>query len=351
MRKSIFVVLFTLGIVTLAGVSCKKSSTTVTENKISGTVSVTGGPSAAGGAVVILSTMPNAAQVVSRAVADSAGKYNFSGLTDGTYYISCKYNTENTNLKSSGITFTTATSLTVAVSGADVTQDIALVANAASGTDVVEYATSGKWALDETHSRVGFEFPYDSVNANFTGHFTNFGINVFKFDQGTPSNSQIDVWVDITSTETGAPTVIDTVAKKAVGGRDGLNGCISHTFGVTPAPADTFFKAIYRPSSILDAGLLILSAKASFVSTSVAAYGDGYVAKGNLTFHAFTKPVSLYFHYIKGYSATVKGVLTDYSSFSGFFELNAKSDFNIVSGHVKGNPVHVITNIQFNKAH
>jgi hypothetical protein len=165
----------------------------------------------------------------------------------------------------------------------------------------------------------------------------------------------MDVWVDITSTETGAPTSIDTVHKTAVGGRDGLNGCISssHTFGVVPAAADTFFilnkVAYYRPSSILSGGSLIPSAKASFVSTSVAAYGDGYIANGNLTFHALTKAVSLYFHYIKGYAVTTNGKTTNYSSFSGFFDMKAKVDFGIISSHIKGNPVHVITNLQFTK--
>jgi polyisoprenoid-binding protein YceI/ribosomal protein S11 len=349
MKKSISILLVTMSVVALIVVNCKKSSsdTVVTAFKISGTVT---GPTATGGAIVTLSTQPNAAQIVTRVVADNDGKYSITGLSAGTYYLSAKYNTDNTNLKSSGITFTTAGDLTVVVGAADVTQDVALVSNGSSGTDIIEYAASGKWNLDETHSRVGFEFPFDSVNATFTGHFANFGINSFYFDQATPANSHMDVWVDITSTETGAPTIIDTVNKKTlVGGRDGLNGCISHTFGVIYALADTFYKNIYRPTAVLSGGSLVTSAKASFVSTSVAPYGDGYVANGNLTFHALTKTVSLYFHYIKGYSATANGKTTTYSSFSGFFDMKAKPDFGIVSGHVKNNPVHVITNLQFNK--
>ena len=350
MKKSIIIMLVAISVVSLIVVNCSKKSSDsgVKVFKISGTVTETG-PATSGGAIVVLSTQPNAAQVVARVVADNDGKYSFPGLSDGTYYLSGKYNTDNTNLKSSGTTFTTAGDVTVTVSGTDVTQDVALVSNVSSGTDIIEYAVSGKWNLDATHCRIGFAFPFDSVNADFNGHFTNFGINTFLFDQATPSNSHIDVWVDITSTETGAPTTIDTVNKKAVGGRDGLNGCISHTFGVVYALADTFFKGYYRPTSVLSGGSLVLSAKASFVSTSVSAYGDGYVANGNLTFHALTKTVSLYFHYIKGYSATANGKTTNYSSFSGFFDMKAKSDFGVSSTHVKGNPVHVITNLQFNK--
>jgi polyisoprenoid-binding protein YceI len=289
-------------------------------------------------------------------VADSTGSYSASGLADGTYYISSKYNTANTNyLKSGSVNFKTATDIQVTVSGADITKDIALVSDASSGTDVVEFssvspAPAGKYSLDATHSFIGFEFPYDSLNANFGGHFAKFGLNTFKFDQTNPANSTIDAWVDITSTETGSPTSIDTVMKKAVGGRDGLNGCISHTFGVQYAPADTFFKGYYRPTAVVGT-----TGKATFVSTSVAAYGDGYVAKGNLNFHGLTKEVSLYFHYIKGYSATKKDsktgldVTTQYSSFSGFFKMNALLDFSIVSSHVKGNPVNVTTNLEFTK--
>src|ERR1035437_16363 len=227
MKKSIVMLLATISVVALIVMNCsKKSSDSGTKvSKISGTVT---GQVTPAGAIVVLSTQPNATKIISRVVADSTGKYSFSGLSDGTYYLSGKYNTDNTNLKSSGITFTTSGDVTVAVSGADVTQDIALVSNGSTGTDIIEYAASGKWTFDEIHSRVGFEFPYDSLNANFSGIFTNFGINTFYFDQATPANSHINVWLDITSTETGAPTVIDTINKKVVShGRDGINGCIS----------------------------------------------------------------------------------------------------------------------------
>ena len=350
MKKSIVTLLATISVIVLIVMNCSKKSSDNNSgtkvSKISGTVT---GQVTPAGAIVALSTQPNATKVIDRVVADSTGKYSFSGLSDGTYYLSGKYNTDNANLKSSGITFTTDGDVTVAVSGADVTQDIALVSNGSTGTDIIEYAATGKWNLDETHSRVGFEFPFDSVNATFNGHFTNFGINSFLFNQATPSSSHMDIWVDITSAETGAPTSIDTVHKTAVGGRDGLNGCISHTFGVVYALADTFFKGYYRPTSVIVSGNLVTSAKASFVSTSVSAYGDGYVANGNLTFHGITKAVSLYFHYIKGYAVTANGKTTNYSSFSGFFDMKAKVDFGVISTHVKGNPVHVITNLQFNK--
>jgi polyisoprenoid-binding protein YceI len=336
--------------------NCSKDNASTSVANITGAVTFDA-QKAANGAIIAISSEPNAAKVLAKVVADVDGKYSIVGIKDGTYYLSAKYNTNNQNNTKSAydIVFTTASEVTVTVSGADLVQDLALVSNASSGTDVVEFssvspAPAGKYLLDATHSFIGFEFPYDSLNASFGGHFAKFGLNTFKFDQANPANSTIDAWVDITSTETGSATKVDTINKKAVGGRDGLNGCISHTFGVQYAPADTFFKGYYRPTAVVGT-----TGKATFVSTSVAAYGDGYVAVGALNFHGFSKDVSLYFHYIKGYTATKKDsktgldVTTQYSSFSGFFKMNALFDFKIVSGHVKGNPVNVTTNLEFAK--
>jgi polyisoprenoid-binding protein YceI len=365
MKKSLIILFVTAVSVVFALNNCTKDNTTKVSS-ISGTVKYNG-TSMASGAIVIVSSSPNATKVVSRVVADSAGNYSVAGLSDGKYYISAKYNTENTNLKSAGadVNFTTKGDTAISVSGSTAKLDLALTTNIATGQDVIEYAASGKWTLDQTHSRVGFSFAYDSLNAPFYGTFTWYGLNTFKFDQANPSNSSINAWIDVTSTETGAPTILDTINNKVVlGGRDGLNGCISHSFKVAPIAADTFFSvtnattkaktSYFKAMSILENtttnGSLIASARATFVSTGVSVYGDGYLAVGNMTFIGVTKPVNLYFHYIKGYSKTTSGVTTLFSSFSGYFDFNPSKDYGMPrSSHVGFNAVDVNVSLQFKK--
>ena len=372
MKKTIFLFGIAAFLSAITLYNCKKDATTTTTKsaKITGTVTYESSLKA-GGAIVTISSSPNAAAVITKVVTDADGKYTVPGLADGTYYLSAKYNTANTNLKSAtDIFFTTGSEINVAVSGSDLVKDIALVSSTASGTDVIEYTASkevGKWSLDQTHSRIGFTFPYDSVNSVFFGTFTWYGLNSFKFDQTNLANSSIDAWVDITSTETGAPTLLDTVNRKLVlGGRDGLNGCISHTFLVLPTATDTFFTVsktdtskkppvttvtkYYRPSAVINSasttsGKLIPSAKATFVSTSITAYGDGYVAAGKMTFiKGVDVPVNLYFHYIKGFASKV--------SFNGYFKMNPSQDFGMPkSGHVGvmagKDPVDINISLQF----
>ncbi len=326
--------------------NCSKDTGTKVAN-VMGTVTLPDNTAAAG-AVVTISSLPNAAKVLTRVVADSSGKFTIIGVQDGTYYLSAKYNTQNTNnLKdaSLGYNFTSANEAQIKPSGSDLTQDIALVSVGQSGTTVVD----NTWTCDTIHSEVEFAFPYDSANAVFTGKFTGFHMKAFTFDGANPANTVIDAVVDITTSESGAPTVIDTVKKKIVGGRDGLNGCIAqHTFQVKCTPADTFFKGVYRPTSVISpTGIAEFSSPAG----TVAAYGDGYVAHGNLTFHGFTKSIDLYFHYIPGFvkPATSTAAATTYVSFTGFFDMKALADFNIVTASVGGNAVHLTTNLQFNK--
>lgn len=356
MKRSFVLILSSLILLTTTLYNCSKSEDGTKVYNISGTITLSDAIKA-GGAIVSISSEPNAAKVLTRVVADADGKYTIVGIQDGKYYLSAKYNSANqNNMKSAGgINFKTSADVDLEVSGADATKDIALVADASTGTDVVEIG-DGKYEFDQTHSYIGFEFPYDSLNADFAGHFAEFGLNTFKFDQANPANSSIDAWVDITSTETGSPSLIDPVTNKASRGRDGINGCISKTFGVKFKAADALTaedsipqapgatSKFYTASAILEP-----TGKATFVSTSISAYGDGYLAVGNLTFKGATKEVKLYFHYIKGFSSTKNNVTTQYSSFHGFFMMNALKDFAVSSSHVKGAPVKVITNIQVTK--
>jgi len=344
MKKSIFIFVASVTFIAFVMYNCSKDNGTKVAN-VTGVVTLPDN-SVAPGAVVTISSKPNAAKVLTRVVADSSGKFTIIGVQNGAYYLSAKYNTLNTNnmkAANDGITFTTSTEAQISANGTDLTQNLALVSIGQSGTNVVD----NTWTCDTIHSLVEFAFPYDSANATFTGKFMAFHLKAFTFDGVNPANTQIDAVVDITSTESGAPTTIDTVNKKIVGGRDGLNGCISqHTFGVKCTPSDTFFKGVYRPNSVISP-----TGTAEFISTSVTTYGDGYVAHGNLTFHKLTKNIDLYFHYLPGFEkpATSSSVAINYVSFAGFFDMKALADFNIVSSSFGGSAVHLTTNLQFKK--
>jgi len=340
---------------------------------IKGVVTIEDG-SLATGAVVYLSTTPNAADVVATAIADSVGGYEFY-VGKGTYYLSANYSTDNTNLKSFevGFMFMTAADVTAEVKKDVVTADLELVGTEASGTDVIELLASPgdlDWEFDAVHSLVEFTFAYDSANAFFSGHFGQFigvddaaydGVSLpeFKFDEANPANTSFEAWVYLPSVETGSPTLPHGH------GRDDINGCIANTFGVRAAngttidPTDTLYTIKNTDGSISSyfynetASVDFEAGYAKLVSKSVVAYGNGYMATCDLTFHGFTKEVKLYFHYIAGFEApkTSSGVTSiyRYSSFNGFFVMQAKSDFNIVSGHVKSVPVTIDIAIQFIK--
>lgn len=342
MKKLTFIATVLVTVLFLGG--CAKEASKI--GKLSGTVTYPDGK-AAESAVITVSTEANASKVLTTVVADATGAYTIP-LENGKYYISAKY-VFNSKLKSTAedYTFVSDKEAIVTVSG-ETKNDIKLITKAASGTDIIEISSTG-YKFDQTHSHVAFKFAYDTANAEFGGQFALFGFNSLKFDEANPANSVIDAWIDVTTIETGSPTLVDTVNKKKVGGRDGINGCIAKqggTFGVKYNSKDTFFKDTYRPTAIISP-----THKATFVSTSVAAFGDGYLAKGNLTFNGETKPSELYFHYIKGFQGKdSKGILTQYSSLAGNLVMKAKADFNIKSGHVGNTPVYITTNVQVTKA-
>jgi len=376
MKKSLMTFISAISLIALIMYNCTKSSdsTTVSTTTVSGTVTYNT-TSNATGAIVVLSNDKMAASVITRVIADSTGKFVIAGLTAGTYYLSAKYITGNTNLKDAGtgagMTFVTDSAIMVTANGTKIMQNINM-SNITGGTAQIVWSTLSKqWALDQVHSRIGFSFPYDSVQANFYGFFSNWGFNSFSFNQANLAASSFNAWVDITSGNTGAPTtVIDNnqpATDTMIGGRDGIDGCMAKSeFQVKPTFADTFphtfvnklghdttVKYIYNPAaSILltpattvDGGL-IPSAKATFVCAAggITAYGDGYVAAGQFTFHGVTKTVNLYFHYIQSPSK-----LTEVS-FSGYFDFNPSVNYAMPrSSHVADNPVDVNVNLVFDQ--
>lgn len=338
---------------------CKKDETNY--GKLSGTVTLEG--TAADGAIVTLSTEANAANVVARVVADASGVYSIMGVEAGSYFLNATWEPSNNNnlMKSTHTVILTGVETEVSVDG-DKTVDIAM-AGAVSGGDVLFDAS--EWIWDNTHSTFEFEFPYDAFNAVFTGHFATAGFDELYFDEANPENTSIKAWIDITSVETGSASL------PCGHGRDGITGCIGGTFGVEFDPADTV--DVYcadgatvtnwpneelveydlwgdgsETSYMKQHAIVGNTGVATFESTSVIAYGTGYLAKGVVNFAGSSATVDLYFNFIEGYEK--ESNTTQYSSFYGWFKMAAAADFGIISGHVGDSDVTVKVSAQFNKA-
>lgn len=357
----------TLGIIAvLTGLAiiltqCKKDETKY--GTLSGTVSLDG--TAADGAIVVLSTEANAANVVAKVVADESGAYSIMGVEAGTYYLNATWEPSNNNnlLKGTNTVILTGVEAEVKVDG-DLVQDIAL-AGAVSGGDMV-FDLAG-WSWDNTHSTFEFEFPYDAFNAVFTGIFGRAGFDELQFDEANPENTVIKAWVDVTSVETGS------ASPPCAHGRDGITGCIGGTYGVEFNPADTVDASCIDGTVVTNwpneelvehdlwgdgsattymrqSAIVGNSGVATFESTSVTAYGTGYLAKGTVNFAGASAPVDLYFNYIEGYEGEDRsGNAVKYVSFFGWFDMAAAADFGIVSGHVGDADVKVKVSAQFNR--
>jgi polyisoprenoid-binding protein YceI len=340
---------------------CKKDETTTTYSKLSGTISLSADVPA-DGAIVSLSTTPNAANVVAKTVSDETGAYSFMGLENGTYYLNATFEpSNNNNLKAAGSVILTGKEVELALAG-DLIKDITMEGMVSGGTTNFSLAD---WVLDITHSTIGFEFPYDAENAVFSGHFSRAGFDALEFDETNPSATTIKAWVDVTSVETGAPSL------PGGHGRDGIEGCIQGTFGLDLDPADTI--DVYSASGNLitswpndtlvaytgdlwgdgsttsyesQSAIVGATGVATFEATEVLPYGTGYVAKGDFSFAGTTTEVSLYFSFIEGYSSATK----EYVSFYGWFDFAAAADYGISSTHVGDSQVKVVVSAQFNKA-
>lgn len=261
------------------------------------------------------------------AIADGSGNYSFGNLLPGSYFIFASYNSNNTNVPNGrydDMLFYTGTGYTVEVINTDVTQAIALETVAETGTvsfntNLYDGTTNPyETRFDGTHSNIVFGFPFDAGNAEFIGQFTGFDVDV-KFNQANLSSSAITATIDLTTVDTGQP------------GRD--TGCIQESFAVVD-----------------DLGVPTGNDEATFTSTSIEKYGNGYLAKGNMTFHGNTDNVNLFFTYEPGFEATNSSdVTTEYSSFKGTFEFAALDAFGIESSHVLDATVTVYVSIQLRR--
>ncbi len=329
---------------------------------LSGSVGLEDG-TVADGAIVTLSTEANAANILARVVVDENGMYSIIGIQSGTYYINAKWEPSNNNnlLKSANTVILSGVESELTVEG-DQTSDIVLAGLVSDGNGMVDLDDG--WVWDNTHSMIGFEFPYDAVNAVFSGHFSSVGFDEMNFDETAPQNTVIRAWVDITSVETGSPS------PPCGHGRDGITGCITNSFKVQKDPADTVDNycsdgSVYTswPNEELEeydlwgegavttymkqSAIVGSTGVATFVSTEVTPYGTGYLAKGDFTFAGVTKNVDMYFSYLEGY--TNDDNTRTYASFYGWFKYAALDDFDISSGHVGDAEITVKLSAQFNK--
>jgi polyisoprenoid-binding protein YceI len=181
------------------------------------------------------------------------------------------------------------------------------------GTATVK--TSEGWVFNKTHSSVLWETDYLGVSALLTGRFNSFDAKA-EFTEDHPETSTLSGWVVLSSVNTGEP------------GRDG--GCLLVTFGTT------------------------VDDTAKFVTTSIAFDNQGgYIAHADLDFHGVKKDITMQLTYTKATrfdeNSGIGGAPFTIAGLSGQFEINAKTDFGIVSTSI-ADRVRVKISCQFKKA-
>jgi polyisoprenoid-binding protein YceI len=321
--------------------------------KISGKITYTDPAGAAANAVGALVYLAKSATPTTTydqsTIANANGSYSFSNLSAGTYFLNATFFTDNKNVtgRLDGLNFTTTEGAIVTVASADVTQDMTLVSVGQSGATIEAlavnygwdpnalpspaYTNTGAWTYDATHSPIAFEFPYRANEADFVGAFSQLSKFVVNFDPANLGTSTIDVEVDVTSINTRAPGGRDN--RTTVADNPSFNpttlftelGCIMGTFGIT---ADNATPSEAEPQPITADP----DRYAKFTSTSIATFGDGYVAKGNLIFHGATVPIELWFKAVPAWLDASNN--RKYSGFEGRFLMDAKNDFAITSSSV-----------------
>ncbi len=181
------------------------------------------------------------------------------------------------------------------------------------GTETVK--NSEGWNNDKAHSSVLWETDYLGVSALLTGRFNFFSAKA-EFDEDNPENSSLSGYVVLSSVNTGEP------------GRDA--GCLLNTFGVTT-----------------------ISDTAKFTTTSIAFDNlGGYIAHADLDFHGVKKDVLVQLYYTGSTrfdeNSGVSGAPYTVAGLTGQFEINAKTDFAIVSSGI-ADRVRIKMNCQFKK--
>ena len=316
------------------------SATPIVNYSISGTITYpdfSGASTPAAGAVVYL--VKDATEATANydiaTIADGTGKYSFDELPTGTYFVFANYDTENTNNvggRMVGIYFTGEGAM-VEHADANSLQDIALTSVGQADALSVNTYDGGTWLQDWNHSYVGFSFPYDEQNAPYTGRFRTKEIYV-DFNPTDLSNSKIEASIDLLTVNTDSP-----------GGRDPKYNA-DNSFWQDPVTNAYKLGCIAGSFSIPDPGAA--TRYSTFTSTSIIAYGNGYLATGAMTFNNVTADVQMFFQFIPGFDNADKGFR--YSSFQGTFEFAALDVYGVSSGHVGSAMVTVDASFQVKKA-
>jgi polyisoprenoid-binding protein YceI len=367
MKKFRLILSLTVLFTFLFVVRCSKSSDPAPAAKlvsISGIVTytdLTGASASAAGAVVYLAKGAAATATYDQStIAGADGSYKFSNLSAGDYYLNSVYQTDNKNLSArlDGVRFSTAEGYHVTAGTTDMTKDMTLVSVGQSGTEVVQvsyqwdpsantgaggYTNTGAWTFDNIHSPVQFQTPYEGAEADFKGSFIQTSGLSINFDAANLGTSTIVASVDLLSVNTGTPGGRDAMLTTAGGTfqnastfAKGKLGCIASTFGIT---ADD---AAADPATVVND----VDRYATFTSTSIAPYGDGYIAKGNLKFHMVTMPAVLMFKYIAPVTVSTKR----YLSFEGKMSLKAKTDFGVIATNIGADLMTIYITVNLNKA-
>ncbi|MFN8144772.1 MAG: hypothetical protein U0073_10155 [Bacteroidia bacterium] len=290
---------------------------------------------------------------VATTFADANGAYSLPYLLPGSYFLTAKYNTENTNYRYvNGVNFTTNPGYAITMGSVDVTQNIELVNQAAVGTlkiamDTITANTSYRKVSWEIHSKIDFAFPDHTGGAILPGGFNVFEVRDFVFNEADPSAIKIEGYVLLSSVNTFEPV------------RDALaGGCVRKTLCVDTVDALT---------------ALPETDTATFRSVSVEKYGDGYLCHGILksfykhptggiypadTTLGYTgpfntmieKPVDMYFVY-EGKTKWLSGANYNWAFiFEGQFKFNPAADYYVSSAHIGNGDVTVNCHVQLKGA-
>jgi len=292
---------------------------------ISGVVNYPDGVAA--GAIVYL-----IGDVTDNTVAASDGTYSFGNLLPGSYQVYANYNTENSHAgRYDGITFL-GTNVDVSIVDANISQDIDLTTLASSGVQV-NTSSTGVWDFDTHHSEVVFTFPFDESNSEFSGRFDTYAIEIV-LDDADLAGSSITASVDLLTVKTGQPGRDGYwTTESSVTGVDSLDGsgtkvnwfnggCLNGYLGATTG---SHFTTSITPEKQF----------ATWTSTSIEHFGDGYLAHGLFTLNTGVDvPSDLYFKYLPGYIKGTAPAQTQMSSFEGKFTFNGKADCGVTSSHL-----------------
>lgn len=359
--------------------SCKKETktdtvtVTLTGYTVSGQATYpdyTGTAIPAKGAVIYLHTGSSATgALVTTTFADATGKYTFTNILAGSYFITAKYNTDNQNYNKTlnGINFGTNPGYAITVGEAAITQNISLVTIASTSALKITLDTVTNVGYRpvtwEIHSKCQFSFPDHATGSDLPGGFNSFQVDKFVFDAANAAATKISGYVLLSSITTMEPA------------RDGLltGGCVPKTLLI----AVDSVNQIAVPETDT----------ARFTSTSVEKYGDGYIAHGTLTafYHhgpgmlypadtnyykytggfkdvaptsipsmywntRVTKPCDLYFvyqgkfAYAKNTNGTTKNLVFN---FEGEFAIHPQTDYYISSAHFSESDIKIKAHVQF----